>query len=368
MKLLLFFIFFTLSCRHTSLFAEKNWISKKWVINTLSESILSNRIFQGAPTILTPKMIIQGDSLYGLRAYDRVHGNIQWVFPVMGGVEGGLYHEKNRIFFGGSDGFFYCLEVSTGRVLWKFYTGSENLGTPIVFNQIVYFVTSKEKLYALNTRTGKVLWVYVHRSQLKSTGLLSIRGVHRPAADKKNIYAGFRDGVFLALNKNNGKLIWKKTLSQQTDFFKDIDTHSVVIGNFIYTASYSGGLFCLNKINGRLVWRHPYGAYSSPMIEGRFIYYPTVDRRILALDRFSGRKKWSKKLKSLATQPLVYKNSLIFGLSSGGIYVVNKNNGILQTEVDLFKGITTRPTLDSKTGELFVMSNEFWLYKFSLIF
>ena len=174
--------------------------------------------------------------------------------------------------------------------------------------------------------------------------------------------------VFTALNKNNGKLIWKKTLAQQKDLFKDIDGYSIVIGNLIYTASYSGGLFCLKKTNGRLLWKHPYGAYSSPMIQGRYIYYSTVDRRILALDRFSGRKKWSKKLKSWATQPQAYKSSLIFGLSNGGIYIVDKNNGNLKTEIDLFKGITTRPTLDSQAGELFVMSNEFWLYKFNLLF
>ena len=196
MKVLFFVLFFTLSCQHTSLFSKKDWISKQWVINTLSESILSNRVFQSTPTILTPYLIIQGDSLYGLRSYSRVNGNIQWVFPVIGGVEGRLYHEKNRIFFGGSDGFFYCLEISTGRVLWKFYTGSENLGAPVVFNNTVYFITSKEKLYALSTRTGKVLWVYVHRPKVKNSSILNIRGVHRPAVDQKYIYAGFGDGCF----------------------------------------------------------------------------------------------------------------------------------------------------------------------------
>ena len=368
MKIKLFVLsFFCISCQHTSLFSKKERFFKQWVINTLSESFLDNRVFQNTPSILTSNLIIQGNSLYGVRAYNRFNGNLQWVFPVMGGVEGGIHQEKNRIFFGGSDGFFYCLEIFTGRVLWKFYSGSENLGSPMISEGVVYFITSHEKLYALNARTGKTLWVYVHPKTTQKTAL-NIRGVSRPAVDQQKVYAGFGDGSFLALSKNTGKVIWKTSLSKKTSVLKDIDSHPLVIGNLIYTTGYNSGLFCLNKTSGKVIWKNPEGAYSNPTIGGKTLYYATVDKQMIALNRFSGRKKWSKNLKSLATQPIIYKSTLIFGLSKGGLVLVSKSNGKQKAQVNLFRGITTRPTIDSETNELFVMSNEFWLYKFDLLF
>ena len=262
--------------------------------------------------------------------------------------------------------FFYCLEISTGRVLWKFYSGSENLGSPFISEGIVYFMTSQEKLYALNARTGKTLWVYVQAKTVQKT-MLNIRGVSRPVVDQQRVYAGFGNGDFLALNKNTGKVIWKISLSKNTSAFKDTDSHPVVVGNLLYTTNYTSGLFCLNKKTGKVIWKNPDGAYSNPTIGGKNIFYATTDKKMVALNRFSGRKKWSKKLKSLATQPVVYKSMLIFGLSEGGLSLVHKSNGKEKTQVNLFRGITTRPTIDNKTNELFVMSNEFWLYKFDLL-
>lgn len=144
--------------------------------------------------------------------------------------------------------------------------------------------------------------------------------------------------------------------------------HPLIAGDSIYIGSYSGGLFAFNKKTGQLMWKNPDGVYANPTLDGRLIYYPTTTQKIIALNRTSGKIKWSKEINSFATQPLVYKNTLIFGLSDRGLYVLNKSNGKKLTEVNLFRGLTTKPTLDTKNKELFVMSNEFWLYKFYLLF
>ena len=369
MKSLLFLLLFLgISCQHTpSVFEQKEWMFKKWVVNTLSEFVLTNRVFQGSPTNLTSTSIIQGDSLYGIRSYDRVYGNIQWVFPVIGGVEGGIRHLGERLFFGGSDGYFYCLEVSTGRVLWKYSTGVENLGTPYVFQDTVYFINSKDALLALKATTGELKWVYTHSTINKQTRL-TVRGVSQPVVDSKRVYAGFSDGSFVAIDRMSGKKLWQKSLAKESDSFKDVDVHPIISGRIVYVGSYSGGLFAFNKVTGRLMWKHAEGVYANPTVDEKVVYYSTTNQKIIALNRFSGRVKWSKPLKSFATQPLLYKGTLIFGLSDKGLYVLDKSNGKRMTEVNLFKGLTTRPTLDTENRELFVMSNEFWLYKFDLLF
>ena len=363
----LLIIFFCISCQHnsSSFFAKKHF-QKQWTINTLSEPYLRSRVFQKTPTLLTDQFVIQGDALYGVRSYDRKYGNVKWFFPVIGGIEGRIHQEKQRIFFGGSDGFFYSLEKETGRVLWKFYTGSEHLGSPFVLDQKVYFVTSKDTLYVLDAVTGKRIWMYVH--PLGKTNSLTIRGVSRPLVDSQNIYVAFSNGTFLSINRKTKKTVWRRRLSYKMSKIKDIDSHPVVYGNLIYISSYSDGLFCLNKKTGKIIWKSSLGSHSNPVVKGKYIYYATSDKSILSLNRFSGKKVWSVKVSSLATQPVIYQSMLLYGLSDGGLYFMKQSNGKVTHQLELFKGITVPPALDKVKKELFIFSKEAWLYKLKLLF
>ena len=377
MKLLLIIIcVFSFGCSHTSLktgpkktdssnFSETSILRKEWVLNTLSEPYLKTKILQKNPSVLTEDLVVQGDSLYGVRAYDRNTGNLQWFFAVAGGVEGGISASKERLVFGGSDGFFYCLEIKTGLVLWKLYTGSQNLGKPFVSGEEVYFLTSKEKLYALDIRTGKLIWLF-RGPQPPSEW--TIRGASRPLVDKKHVYAGFSDGSFFALSRKTGKWIWRIKLSDKTHQFKDSDSHPVVRGRLIYVSSFDGGLFCLNKHTGKILWKNKIGAYFGPSIEGKNLYYSSTDGRILALNRFSGKILWTQKVKGAATKPVLYKDTLLYGLSSGPIHLVDKKNGRPVQIVNLFRGVQAEPVIDLARQELYVMSTEAWLYKFKILF
>ena len=361
------FLFLFVSCQSLGPVSGTNErVRKQWVVNTLADNFFTHKVDQKSAAVITDDLVIQGDALYGIRAYDRLYGNLQWFFAVSGGVEGGIYATPKRLFFGGSDGFFYSLEKETGRVLWKFFTGSQNLGEPFVYGKTVYFLTSKEKVYALDSQTGKTLWVYNRPAAEMSS--LSIRGVSSPYVDEKNIYVGFQDGAFIALRKKTGQWIWKIRLSKQTDFFKDSDSKPLVTGHLIYISSYSGGLFCLNKNTGKILWKNDKGSADRPAVDGRFLYYSSSDNKVTALDRFSGKEIWSKKVKSLATSPVVYGKTLIYGLSAGGLEFRDKKDGELSYTLNLFKGIAARPTLNSTEKELYVMSAQAWLYKLKLLF
>ncbi len=356
-------LFLLLGCQHIAQ-KEPGWLRKEWIVNTLSEPYLKTKILQKTKSILTQNLVVQGDSLYGVRAYSRDSGNLQWFFAVTGGVEGGLAVDKERLVFGGSDGFFYCLELKTGVLLWKFYTGSENLGEPSVSNGHVYFLTSKEKVYALSIRTGKLIWV--HRPQ--NIAPLSIRGVSRPFVDAQRVYVGFSDGTVSALNRKTGQWIWKVSLAKGKERFKDVDASPIVRGNLLYVSSFDGGLFCLNKITGKTVWRNKKGSYFAPSIEGKRLYYASTNSEILALNRLSGKILWKKKIKGLATRPVIYQSFLLYGLSTGPFHIIDKQDGSLSYKLNMFRGVSAEPVLDSTLKELYVMSIEAWLYKFALLF
>ena len=273
--------------------------------------------------------------------------------------------EAKEFFFGGADGFLYSLETTTGKILWKFFTGAQNPGTPYMSEGIVYFLTSKGKVYALNAETGRVVWIYNQPSAGRND-VVSIYGQSQPIVDKKAVYVGFRNGHFTALDKFTGRWIWNIQLAKKTKSLRDSDSHPVIAGNLIYTSSYEGGFFCLNKHTGKVVWKSEKGAHSSPAVKGRFIYYSTTDNHITALNRFNGKKIWQNPTESLATQPVIYKSSLIYGLAKGGLVVIDMKSGKIISQVNLFRGISAQPVLDSRY--LYVMSIESWLYKLKLLF
>lgn len=63
------------------------------------------------------------------------------------------------LFLGCDDGKLYALEVKTGKKLWEFRTGGNNVSSPAVCEGMVFFGCDDEKFYALEARTGGILGV-----------------------------------------------------------------------------------------------------------------------------------------------------------------------------------------------------------------
>jgi outer membrane protein assembly factor BamB len=58
-------------------------------------------------------------------------GEIRWTFLTLGRIMGGATVFDDKLFFGSTDGYLYCLSID-GKLIWKFKTGSWIDTTPIV--------------------------------------------------------------------------------------------------------------------------------------------------------------------------------------------------------------------------------------------
>ena len=65
-------------------------------------------------------LIIEGNALDSLTAFNRHNGNLVWRKELRNGVEGGAIISGDRLYFGSSDGFFYCVALSDGHEIWNF--------------------------------------------------------------------------------------------------------------------------------------------------------------------------------------------------------------------------------------------------------
>jgi outer membrane protein assembly factor BamB len=76
----------------------------------------------------------------------------------LGGAANEILALDQRLYLGSTDKFFYCLNTSDGREEWRWRTGGDAIGRPVVDEQTVYFVSLDNVLRGLNRNSGVQRW------------------------------------------------------------------------------------------------------------------------------------------------------------------------------------------------------------------
>lgn len=333
-------------------------IQNNWVRSTISKNYAGYRRMNRMSPLLYKNILIQSNAIDGIIAFRKDSGTELWKFNVRNGVEAGAVVSGDRLYFGASDGHFYCLNPSSGKVLWSFETHVETLSLPTVENSVVYFETGAGVVFALDANSGKQLWLY-NRGTTQS---LTIRAGTQPVIDNENLLVGFSDGFLVSLRKRDGILAWDKKLAH-IGRFKDVDATPVIDGDIIYISNFDGALYALKRQNGEVIWQHDEGGYTSPLVTKESIFYATTSGFIQSLDKNSGKIQWSTAVKKgIATQPNLYKGYLIYGESEAGLVVADAQTGKLVARFEPGRGLVAQPSIDRETGDVYFISNDANLY------
>lgn len=76
----------------------------------------------------------------------------------LGGAPNEIRPTGDRLYVGSNDNFFYCLRLSDGLVHWRWRTGADVIGLPILDDERVYFVSLDNVLRALDRHSGAQRW------------------------------------------------------------------------------------------------------------------------------------------------------------------------------------------------------------------
>ncbi|MCY4513494.1 MAG: PQQ-binding-like beta-propeller repeat protein [Bdellovibrionales bacterium] len=361
--LLIFSISSLLSC---SLITKRKStaIRSLWTVKAgVSSSSLRTRLFHNTSPVFAGEFVIQGNGWDGIQAFEKKSGKQVWVYKIKGGVSSPVTVSGDKIYFGGADGFVYALKAKTGQMVWRFFTGSENMGAPVVQGKGVYFVSSSQKIYALSEKNGKLLWLYAGPAL---SGDFFIRGSYRPAVSKHILYGGFYEGSLVALYIKNGRLKWKRKPVSALSSNPALSRGLFLEGPCLLAPVFGEGLFCLNPKTGRTLWKGA-GGETNPVTKGTHLYQGDKEK-LYSLRKFDGKINWSVKAKASVT-PSLYKNVLLYGLSSNGkIYAVDFNTGKLILTFPFGRGLSAPITVDHEAGEAYFFTVDGHLHKVQLIF
>ena len=334
-------------------------LERIWARKTLIKPYFQFRHFNRMSPILTDKLVIQGNPIDGIKAFDRSSGQEKWTLSFKNGVEGGAALSGDKVYFGANNGQFYCVNTSDGSIVWSQPLHSESLTAPLVQGGYVFHLTGNNTLHALDAKTGRSLWVKTKPVK----AVMTIRTQTKPVFDNGRIYVGFSDGHFSAFNAESGREIWSKRIGDDKKF-NDVDATAVVTPKCVLVSSYANALYCLDKNSGSILWRHDHGGFNAVLAHKGKIYYPTGAGEIHVLDAPSG--KLLKRIlikKGLATEVIAYKDWLIYGESGGSVVLRNKNTLATQARFFPGRGLFAKPTLDSEKGEIYIQSNDANLFK-----
>ncbi len=154
--------------------------------------------------------------------------------------------------------------VARLRVRWVHqFDSTESYGsesTPIVVNGVIFTTEPPNDVVALDARSGKVRWRY-RRSLPDKLPTESVHGGTRGLAVLgKTLFLGGLDGVLVAIDANDGSVIWQTTVANSSDNYSMSGAPLIVNGSVV--VGVAGGEYGINGFlaahdpeTGRQQWK-----------------------------------------------------------------------------------------------------------------
>ena len=155
--------------------------------------------------------------------------------------------------------------VSSLQPVWAFSLGGEKQrgqqSQPMIKDGVMYITGSYSRVFAVDARTGTKLWQYDAR--LPDGIMPCCDVINRGVALYDNLVIfGTLDAKLVALDKDTGKVVWRKTVADYQAGYSITAAPLVVDGKLI--TGVSGGEFgvvgkieAYNPTNGELLWTRP---------------------------------------------------------------------------------------------------------------
>jgi outer membrane protein assembly factor BamB len=304
---------------------------------------------------------------YALRS---ANGAVRWR-KKLGAVNCAPLVLGTNLYVGTSDGSLIAMDAQTGQEKWRYQSRGPIDQTPSATSELIVFSNEADQVVAVDAITGKFKWQYKTETPEEYT----LRGHAGVAVDNDLIYTGFSNGTLAALRRDTGSVAWSTSLKGEADRFMDVDATPIVIDNFVFASSSSGGVYAIDKTTGLVRWRMPFYDVAMPSAtgnvgglasDGKTLYVSVADLGTYALDLF-GNIVWRVGARGGGepATPVVFNDLLVYSLAKDGMFVADRKTGATLEYFDPGDGVSAEPTITGD-GRLYVMSNRGILYAFDL--
>ena len=150
------------------------------------------------------------------------------------------------VVFGSADCKIYGLDAQNGNLLWTVEAAEPVLGAVTIENGIAYIGASDHTFRAVNIRTGEVKWAFA-----------GVRGYieTKPLVTDNKVIFGAWDNTLYALNKADGKELWKWTGGLTRMHFSPAAVWPVAADGKVFITDPQRAMTAIDIETGNTVWR-----------------------------------------------------------------------------------------------------------------
>jgi outer membrane protein assembly factor BamB len=265
----------------------------------------------------------------------------------------------------GQPGNLYCVERSTGKVLWDFNGTNkmrmkEVFSSPCLADGKIYIGEgfhndSDCKLFCIDAATGKKLWEHATTSHTESSPCV---------VDGKVFCGAGGDGLLCLDATREGQEVWHYNGGH-------IDCPPLVVGKRVYCGSgvdrdidgpQETAIFCLDAATGQEVWRVKTNlpCWGKPFVSGGQAFFPlgngdvmnpvaapsTPAGAILCVSAEDGKQVWRFDVgDGVLEGPAVDAGQVYFGSRDGHCYCVGRHDGLLRWKHQMESPVIAAPAL-----------------------
>lgn len=282
-------------------------------------------------------------------------------------INGGLAVNGSTLYITAGYNEVVALNVADGKVIWRQSISAGSRAAPTVRDNRVFIKTLNNNIIALNADDGASLWEYEGVGE--TTGLL---GTASPAADDQIVVAAFSSGDLVALRVENGSVVWSERLINSLQFqssasLADIKGLPVIDGDMILAVSYGGKMIAVDKRTGLRLWTKDISSAETPLVSGNYIFIYGANQNLMALEKTSGKILWIKQLPKyenpekrkdpiLWTGPVMVNGSLLMTGSNGILSLYEIQKGDLIRRLDTKKTTMQHPVISN--GIMYLISQD----------
>jgi outer membrane protein assembly factor BamB len=287
-------------------------------------------------------------------------GEVAWRYKVGNRFYSGAAVHEGLVLVPGTDGVLYGLDARTGALRWKYEAGEALASVPVVSEGLVLVASQSDTVFAVKHESGELAWLYRRDAP---TGF-TIHRAAAPAVREGTAYAGFSDGVLVALDLSDGSVRWERSLAPGNSQFRDVDSTPVLDeSGRLYVASYSGGLYALQAGTGEVLWNAAVQGLVALLVRGDVII-AVGDDRLEAYLGESGRLIWSRGLDKRAGHEPALVGGLLLVPAQRAMLFVDPRTGESRVRWDPGEGVSAPPRVAG--SRVFVLSNNGFLYSLHL--
>jgi len=178
--------------------------------------------------------------------------------------------------------------------------------------------------------------------------------------NKENIYLGNRIGELVALNRQTGRELWRKKISQGWVY------SPVIYKNLLITGGQAGVLYGFDSITQKLRWQKDLQQelVYQPVSNGKVLIATTFDGKVHAFSIYNGQLLWTKHFSSASQFPVFYKNQVILASYDGTLRFLSLKNGTLTRQENVHTFLLFSPKINH--NRLLLINNDQQQYTFNL--